>query len=174
MTGILRSAIMLIVGLATVALLLVACTATGSTTPPPSDCGNIPASIGGCSSGRPVYAGTTCDELAEEWATAVDRLVTATFSEPALIDGKQRSARIQDAMILASITAGMRLNDLGLLGTCKAEDFVATADPLFGDQFRAGIPSMLYDGAPTATWEQFLFDLRRAIKIIDVSPAASA
>ena len=46
--------------------------------------------------------------------------------------------------------------------------------PAFGEPFRAGIGDALYDAAPVATWDQFLFELQRVVRVIDVdAPTAS-
>jgi hypothetical protein len=168
----LRTVIVGALGLAAVASLLTACAAgpgaTTALTPTPVECGDIPADIGGCSSARPVYQGATCEAIGQEWGQAIENLVTPIFSEAAVIDGKQKSARVHDALVLATITAGLHLDDRKLLGACKSADFVALADKGFSQAFRDGLPAVLYDDAPTATWDQFLFELQRAIVVIDV------
>jgi hypothetical protein len=162
--------------LAAAASLVSACTgapggASIAATPTPEICGDIPADIGGCSSNRPVYQGTTCEAVGQEWGRWIERLVTPIFDDAGVVDGEQKSVRVHEALVLATITAGLHLDEVDLLGVCTSTDFVALADRGFSQGFRDGLGSVLYDDAPTATWDQFLFELQRAIKVIDVSAA---
>jgi len=164
----------LIAAVVVVASLAAACGGEAPTTPEPSVCDDIQADIGGCRVDRPVYLALDCDGLAGEWGASIERLVTPIFAEEPLRDGKQKSARIHDAMVLATIAAGLHMDRHGLLGTCESAAFMEIAGPAFGEPFRAGIGDALYDAAPVATWDQFLFELQRVVRVIDVdAPTAS-
>jgi hypothetical protein len=154
-------------------LVLAGCAGQPAEAPEPSVCDGIEADMGGCSELRPAYTGDTCDEVAAEWGPAVETLVTPIFDEPPVVGEQQRSSRILDALILASVTAAMHLDDAGLLGTCRPDAFVAAAEAGFSAGFRGRILSILYDGEPVATWDQLRFELRRGFSIIDVSDPAS-
>jgi hypothetical protein len=149
------------------------CAGAPAVAPEPSICDGIPADMGGCSQQRPVYAGDTCEEVAAEWGTAIETLMTPILDEPAVVDDQQRSSRILGANIVASVTAATHLDEIGLLGTCRSEAFVAAAEAGFSAGFRGRILNVLYDGQPVATWDQFRSELTRGISIIDVSEPAS-
>lgn len=61
----------------------------------------------------------------------------------------------------------MRLNDLGLLPSCDVPDFLATAEPQFSEELKAGVGKSLFDGAPDASAADWDAAVVRAIRIID-------
>lgn len=151
-----------------VGLLLAGCSPIAA--PPASQpvaCGGIPADFGGCSSARPVFLGSTCAEIGAEWGESVDRGVLAVIRGPATVNGQQRSTRVSDVLVLASIVAGMRLDTLGLLATCDTPEFLNAARPRFSADLLDGIGGVLFDGSPVATTEDWERLLVRAIGIID-------
>lgn len=151
-----------------VGLMLVASLAGGcslvSATPAPSSCDGISSEIGGCDSGLPSFAGTTCEEVGAEWGQAVDTGIRAVIAEPPVVDGKQKSARISDVMVLAFVRATKHMEATGQLASCRAADFLDAATPAFSDELKAGIGAALYDGSPDATYEQFLAEVQNVIK----------
>lgn len=160
----------LVISLLAVASAAMACGSAGKTaTSSPEYCDDVQADIGGCGPDRPVYEGTTCDAVAGEWGDAIERLIVPIFGEPPLLGDKQKSARVHDALVLATVTAGLHMDEAGMLGTCTSADFIAIAEPGLGQEFRDGIDDALYDAAPIATWDQFLFELERVIRVIDVA-----
>jgi hypothetical protein len=133
----------------------------------PPVCDGIPADMGGCDSSRPVFAGTTCEAIADAWVAAIQERVLPVISGPPVADGMQRSSRISNVLVLSSVVAGMRLDDLGLLDSCDAPIFLEAAEADFSDELHDGIGATLFDGQPPASredWDQTLF---RAIRIID-------
>lgn len=149
--------------------LLVGACSVGAPTPGSiaAVCDRIPADMGGCSSARPVFAGTTCKELAAEWGVAVDRQVVAVIKGPAEVAGKMRSVLVGDALTLSSVAVGLRLNDLGLLPSCDVPEFLPIAEAQFTPELRAGIGNVLFDAEPVATESDWRARLARAIGIID-------
>lgn len=143
-----------------------------SASPLPSICDDIPAWIGGCSSLRPVYTGTSCDDFGKQWGSSVDAAILRIAAEPEVVDGRQRSARVQDAMILATVALGLHLDDQGRLGECGSQDVLASADKSFTDKMRETVPSVLYDNLPPATWDQFESEALKVLKALD-EPASS-
>ena len=140
--------------------------AGASPTNPPV-CDGIPADFGGCDSARPVFTGTTCVAIADEWVTAIDERVIPIINGPPVENDMQRSSRISNVLVLSSIVAGMRLDELGLLDSCDAPTFLEAAESGFSDELQGGIGATLFDGQPRASradWEESLF---RAIRIID-------
>lgn len=140
--------------------------ARASPTDPPV-CDGIRADVGGCDSSRPVFAGTTCEAIANEWVAAIDERVRPIISGPPVEDGKQRSSRISDVLVVSSVIAAMRLDDLGLLDSCDAPTFLEAADTGFSDELHDGIGATLFDGQPVATRDDWAEELLRAIRIID-------
>ena len=150
------------------ALLCGACSiAAPPTTSTPAVCDRISADMGGCSAARPVFAGSTCKDLAAEWGRAVDRLVVSVIDGPAEVAGKRRSVLVGDALTLASVAVGLRLNDLGLLDSCDVAEFLPIAEAEFSPHLRAGIGSVIFDGEPVGTEADWRARLHRAIGIID-------
>jgi hypothetical protein len=123
--------------------------------------------MGGCDSSRPVFVGNTCEAIADEWVAAIDEGVLPIINGPPVEDDLQRSSRISNVLVVSSIVAGMRLDELGLLDSCDAPTFLEAAKTGFSDELQGGIGATLFDGQPLASrgdWEETLF---RAIRIID-------
>ena len=151
------------VGLVLVASLAGGCSLV-SATPAPSSCDGVSSGIGGCASGQPTFAGTNCEEVGAEWGQAVDTGIRAVIAEPPVVNGKQKSARINDVMVLAFVRASGQLQATGQLEACTAADFLDAATPAFSDELKQGIGAALYDGSPVASWEQFLAEVQKVIK----------
>ena len=151
-----------------VVILIAGCGPVGGASPTnPPVCDGIPADLGGCDSSRPVFAGTTCEAIADEWVAAIDERVLPVINGPPVEDDLQRSSRISNVLVLSSIVAGMRLDELGLLDSCDAPTFLEAGATGFSDELHDGIGATLFDGQPPASredWDQTLF---RAIRIID-------
>jgi hypothetical protein len=157
----------------TIGLVLSAALASGcgivSGTPAPSSCDGISSGLGGCAAGQPSFAGTTCAEVGAEWGQAVDAGIRAVIAGPPTADGKQRSARISDVMVLAFVRASQQLQTAGRLEGCSSADFLSAATPAFSADLKRGIGSALYDGSPEATFEQFLAEVQNVIRGLDAS-----
>jgi hypothetical protein len=147
--------------------LVVACSPTAGAPTTPAVCGGIPADMGGCSAARPSFAGTTCRDVAEEWGRYVDQKVVGVINGPDSADGKKRSVRISDALVLGSIVAGMRLDELGLLAACDVPEFLPAAKRQFSEELKGRVASAPFDGSPIATPQDWDAALNRAIGIID-------
>ena len=151
------------VGLVLVASLAGGCSLV-SASPAPSSCDGISSEVGGCDSGQPSFTGTTCNEVGAEWGEAIDTGIRAVIAEPPMVDGKQRSSRISDVMVLAFVRASKQLQATGQLESCTAADFLDAATPAFSDELKQGIGAALYDGSPNATYEQFLSEVQNVIR----------
>lgn len=150
------------------ALLVGACSsAPRPATSTPAVCDRTPAEMGGCSTARPIFVGSTCKELAAEWGRAVDGLVVSVIDGPAEVAGKRRSVLVGDALTLASVAVGLKLNDLGLLASCDVAEFLPIAEGQFSPHLRAGIGNVIFDGDPVGTEADWRARLHRAIGIID-------
>ena len=140
--------------------------AGASPTNPPV-CDGIPADMGGCDSSRPVFVGTTCEAIADEWVAAINERVIPIINGAPVEDDLQRSSRISNVLVLSSVVAGMRLDELGLLDSCDAPTFLEAAETGFSDELQDGIGATLFDGQPPASREDWDETLFRAIRIID-------
>ena len=151
-----------------VVILIAGCGPLGGA--PPTDppvCDGVPADMGGCDTSRPVFVGTTCEAIADEWVAAIDERVLPIINGPPVEDDLQRSSRISNVLILSSIVAGMRLDELGLLDSCDAPTFLEAGATGFSDELHDGIGATLFDGQPPASREDWGETLFRAIRIID-------
>lgn len=59
---------------------------TSASSPSPTVCNGISSEMGGCSAERHDFIGASCEALAREWATILDRAVVA------VLDGRRRLA----------------------------------------------------------------------------------
>ena len=150
-----------------VMILIAGCGSVGTSPTNPPVCDGISADMGGCDSSRPAFAGTTCEAIADEWVAAIDERVIPIINGPAVEDDMQRSSRISNVLIVSSVVAGMRLDDLGLLDSCDSPTFLEAAESGFSDELQDGIGATLFDGQPPATREDWNETLLRAIRNID-------
>lgn len=151
-------------GLLLVASLVSAC-GTATPSPEPSGCNGVSADI--CGLAQPSLAGTDCASVGSEWAQAVDVGIRAVLDGPANVDGKQRSARIGDVMVLAFVNATGHLEALGALRACSAEAFLKAAEPEFSDELRTRVGAALYDGEPSVGYDEFLAEVRNVVGVLD-------
>jgi hypothetical protein len=152
-------------------LLVAACTGTAEATQPPT-CDGISADMGGCDEDQPVYAGTTCEDLAKEWGNKVDRRLTAIIDGPAVVDGKAKSAQHSDVLVLTSTRLAMYMDRLGLLERCDVPEFLPIAETQFSDKLREGAGSIIYDGDPVVSYDEWLAGVTRVIIVIDTDDAS--
>lgn len=156
--------------LVVVCLLLAACTQlqpTPSLNAEPSICAGIASDFGGCSPDRPTYTGTTCPDLAAEWGSDVDRRTVAIINGPAGVDGKAKSARNVDTLVLTSLVLTMRLDDRGLRSSCGMSEFWQIAQRQFSDALRAGAGRILWDGDPVVPFADWLARAKEIVGMID-------
>ena len=153
------------------------CTATppGSTVPEQSICNGIPSDMGGCTADRHTFTGSSCKDLAVEWASVLDKAVIAVLDGPESVDAQARSVRLRQALVITTGDMNMRLQALNLEASCDVPEFMAAAEPMFTSKLREGVGAALFDGSP-ATYEDWLDDVGRVIRSIDdrESPMPSA
>ena len=158
-----------------IAMLLAAVTVVAScgatTSPSPSAsqqvCGGISADIGGCTTPRHTFTGSTCRDLAREWAGELDPALVAILDGPAVSNENARSVRLQQALVIATADMNIRMRALNLQDECDAPEFLATAEPLFSAKLKTGIGVALFDGSPVSTYDDWLGDVRRQLRVID-------
>jgi len=150
-----------------VALLASSCTSVPS--PSASSCDGVTAEAGGCNLSQTDFAGTTCAGVAAEWGKLVDRRLIAVIEGPAVEAGRQRSARISDVLVVASVRASQHLQDIGLLDSCDLPEFLPVAKAQFSQELETKILGALYDGDPVATAAQWDAAVAQAVGTIDTS-----
>ena len=135
--------------------------------PTPTVCDGVSSEAGGCNPGRHVFTASTCADLAEEWATALDSAVVALLQSPPVVDQQGRGVRIKQAMVIISVDLNERLRTLGLRASCDVPEVVGIGEPLFSPALRAGVGNAMYDGDPPATYDEWRADLLRSLQVID-------
>ena len=159
-------------------LLVAGCRAAAVTPPPnaePSICNEIPSTFGGCDPDRPVFAGSTCQELAAEWGRDIDKRIVAVIHGPADASGNAKSARNVDALVLSSMVVRMRLDELGIRRSCGLDTFWPIADQQFSADLRSGAGAILWDGDPIVPFDDWAARAKDIVGMIekDLSPAPS-
>lgn len=147
-------------------VLVAGCMGTAEPTQRPL-CDGITAEVGGCDEDQPAYTGTTCAELAREWGDEVDRRLTGVIDGPGVVDGKAKSARQTDVLVLTSSRLSMYMDRTGLLDSCDLPEFLPIAEAEFTDKLREGVGSIIYDGDPVVRYEEWRADMERFIAVID-------
>ena len=152
----------------------------GATTSPSQSaiqrvCDGISAEIGGCTTPRHTFTASTCSRLAKEWAGVLDSALVAILDGPAVVGEKARSVRLQQALVIATVDMNEHVRALNLQNECDAPEFLATAEPLFSTRLKTGIGDALFDGSPVSTYDDWLGDVQRQLRVIDdgESPAPS-
>ncbi len=155
---------------------IAACNAAPQASPTQEVCDGISADAGGCTADRHQFTSSTCADLAREWVSVLDPAVVAILDGPAGVNYEGRSSRLKQAVVIATLDMNTRLRALDLQEDCDAPEFMAVAVPLFSDKVRSGAGNALWDGDPPATFEEWLDDVRRTLRVIDdgESPAPSS
>jgi len=151
-------------------LLVAACsgqTSTPSVDPAATFCDGISADFGGCSPDRPRFSGTSCSDLAAEWGRDVDRRIVELISGPAAIDGKAKSVRSVDVLVLTSLVVTKRLDALGLRASCPMAEFWPIALQQFSAEMKAGAGGILFDGSPIVSFDDWLGRAKEVVGMID-------
>jgi hypothetical protein len=128
--------------------------------PTESFCNGISTDIGGCGP-TPSFAATTCDTLAAEFGSEIDRAMLDIINGPASVADQGRSIRIQHRGIVITTALTDRMIALGMLQRCTMPAFLDQAATAFSADMKARIGAVLNDGSPPATYEEFLERLGR-------------
>lgn len=143
------------------------CTVPGTATLTPTVCDGISSEVGGCAGDRHTFTSSSCADLAREWAGEVDKAVVAILRGPKVVNNEARSSRLRQKLSVVTIDMTTRLRELALQKDCDLPEFMAIAEPMFSPELRAGVGDALYDGNPSATYEEWLDDVRSVAKMID-------
>lgn len=128
--------------------------------PTESFCNGVSTDIGGCGP-TPSFAATTCDTLAAEFGSEIDRAMLDIINGPASVADEGRSVRIQHRGIVITRALTDRMIALGLLQRCTMPGFLDRAATAFSPDMTARIGEVLNDGSPPATYGDFLDRLGR-------------
>lgn len=167
-----KTPVTVLLALVAVLGLSASCANVGSPSPSQTVCAGISSDAGGCTAERHSFAATTCDGLAREWATVLDRQVVEILDGPA-DPSRAVSVRLKSAVAIVTIDMNTKLRALGLAADCDVPEFMAAAQAGFSAEVRAKVGAGLYDGNPAATYEEWLTDVKRTLAVIDAgeSPA---
>lgn len=60
-----------------------------------------------------------------------------------------------------------RMVELNLEAECSGRAFLDVAEPDFSPALRAGVGAAIYDGNPVASYQEWLDDVARTLRIMD-------
>jgi len=148
---------------------LTGCGFVSSGTPAASICNGVSTEIRPCDA-VPSFEGNTCEALAAEYGTALDRALLEIVRGPADVGGEAKSSRLIHAE--ASVTTALtdRMVAIGLIETCTMPAFLDAAQVHFSQELETTIGHALYDGQPDVTYEEFLNDLSQIMSGIGKQP----
>jgi hypothetical protein len=162
-TRLLRAALLL----AIVAVSASCIAGAGSATPSPAVCPDgISTEMGACDT-RHVYTGSTCAELAREWVGVLNATAGPVVTGPPTVGDQARSVRLHLAMVTSAVGVNARIRELDLARECDVPGFMAVAEPLLSPELRSGAGQAMYDGDPVASFDDWLADLRKTLRVID-------
>jgi len=108
----------------------------------------------------------------------VDRRILRLINGPAGVDGKARSVRNVDALVLTSFVLTYRMDALGIRDSCNMAEFWPIAQDQFSAAVRAGAGRILWDADPVVPFDDWLARAKEIVGMIDdmvpSSPAARA
>jgi hypothetical protein len=151
------------------ALALAGCGVGGPSAPKPSICDGVSTDIGPCGQ-APSFGSSTCESLAAEYGTALDRALLAVVRGPADLGGEAKSVRLIHAEAFVTTALTDRMVALGLIEQCKMPDFLDTAKAGFSAELKSTIGHALFDGQPDVTYEEFLGRLAKVMSGIGKRP----
>ena len=128
--------------------------------PTESFCNGVSTDIGGCGP-TPSFAATTCDTLAAEFGSEIDRAMLDIINGPASVADEGRSIRILHRGIVITMALTDRMIAVGILQRCTMPAFLDQAATAFSADMKARIGTVLNDGSPPATYVDFLERLGR-------------
>ena len=137
--------------------------------PAASFCHGLSSEIGGCGP-TPSFAATTCDTLAAEFGSEIDRAMLDIINGPASVADEGRSIRIQHRGIVITTALTDRMIALGILQRCTMPAFLDQAASAFSADMKARIGAAVNDGSPPATYGEFLERLGRIMSGIGKPP----
>jgi hypothetical protein len=109
----------------------------------------------------------TCDGLAGEWGTFVDKLVVAIIAGPPDVGEEGKSVRLKQAVVITTNDMNQRMRALSLESECDVDGVLRVAEPRFSAALRSGVGMAMYDGDPAVGYDEWITDVRRSLEVID-------
>ena len=160
------------IGLVLIALLIAlglgGCGVAGAS-PSKSICDGVSTDIGPCG-GMPSFSGTTCDSLAAEYGSELDRVLLEVVRGPDDLGGNKKSVRLLHAEVFATTSMTNRMIGLGLIEQCRMPAFLDATKSRFSDELKATVGHAVYDGLPDVSYPEFLDLLARVMGGIGKKP----
>jgi hypothetical protein len=142
-------------------------------TPARSICAGVDAEMGGCEERQPEFAATDCEGVGREFGAQLEEWTMGIVEGPESVDGQARSVRLLQAMVLVSSRANAHLKEIGLHADCDVPEFLSAAEDEFTPKLRDSVGGASYDGDPVATYEEWLAEVSRMLRIIDAEEVGS-
>jgi hypothetical protein len=60
-----------------------------------------------------------------------------------------------------------RMRELGIVQSCDMPEFLAAAEPQFSQRLRSGVGAALFDGDPVMTYQDWVADVKKVVRMID-------
>jgi hypothetical protein len=86
---------------------------------------------------------------------------------PATVGDQAKSVRLHLAMVTSTVGVNARIRELDLAVRCDVPGFMAVAEPLLSPELRSGAGQAMYDGDPVASFEEWLADVRKVLRVIE-------
>ena len=101
--------LVLLAAILAVAVVTASCSNVSDSSPSPTACDEVSSEMGGCTTERHEFVGTTCDAVATEWGGVMDRLVLAVINGPESVNNEARSSRLRQVIGIAAIDMDQHL-----------------------------------------------------------------
>lgn len=151
------------------ALGLAGCGLVTNRSPTPSTCNGISTEIGPCGA-APSFGGSSCESLAGEYGTALDRALLEVVRGPSDVGGEGRSVRLLHTEVFVTTALTDRMVQAGLIEQCKMPDFLDLAAAKFSDELKSTVGHVLFDGQPDVSYQEFLTRLAKVMSGIGKKP----
>ncbi|MDQ3493485.1 MAG: hypothetical protein M3452_09545 [Chloroflexota bacterium] len=97
----------------------------------------------------------------------MDRRIVPIIRDPDMDPGQAASSLQIQALVVVTSDMNTRLRALGLVGQCEVSPFLASAETHLSDELKEGVGAILYDDQPPSTYEDWLEDVRRFLRVIE-------
>lgn len=162
----------LVVGLVLVAVMVTAGAVVVIADPfrpdPNEVCDGVTREAWGCDPDQPSFSATTCAGVGEEFGSQLDRRALAIIRGPAGERGETRATRMASTKGLLSVRVNQYLRRNGMAVDCDLDEFLPAAESRFSQELRDRAGEVLFDGDVVYTYEDWLEDLVRFVRVIDL------
>lgn len=132
-------------------------------------CDGVQRTLGGCDANQPTFVGDSCSEVGAEFGAQLDRRIVDILRGAEVVEGQAKSARVSAAEFLLTARANQHLRRIGIVADCRADEFLAAAEPHFSDELKAGLgPALSQFQDHPYTYEEWRVDLLQTLSAIDM------